>query len=60
MKKNYLPLIVLTILLSAACNTDTDKDTGSIDSIGNPTPNPRHTDTLQSITDTTHRDTLYR
>ena len=60
MKKIHFAFIALIILMSTACNNDSDKNNGTMDSIGNPTPNPKHTDTLRSNTDTIGRtDSLH-
>jgi len=61
MKKVQLGFIALIMIMSVACNTDADNEKGTMDSIGNPTPNPTHTDTLRSNSDTLGRtDTLNR
>ena len=61
MKKVQIGFIALIMIMSVACNTDADNNKNTMDSIGNPTPNPTHTDTLRSISDTLGRtDTLNR
>ena len=61
MKKINFTFFACMLLLSTACNTGSDNEKGTMDSIGNPTPNPKHTDTLRSINDTISKtDTLYR
>lgn len=61
MKKIHFVFFAWILLLSAACDMGSDKENGAMDSIGNPTPNPKHTDTLRSINDSISKtDTLYR
>ena len=61
MRKFYFVFLGCMILLSPGCDMSSDKENGVMDSIGNPMPNPKHTDTLRSINDSVPKtDTLYR
>lgn len=60
MKKIQFAPFVMALLLATACINNTDKKNGEMDSIGNPTPNPTHTDTLRSIRDTMNLDSARR